>query len=305
MFADASGLLPFALVVRVRIRYLILALVTLCSVAVRAAQNATAPEFDVVSIKRNTASNPLSFVINVTSSQASFTNVPIRTLLYRAFDITADTAIVGVPSWADSDRYDIIAKSSASPSVNVRAQMFRTLLVQRLKLVAHMEMRDQSVLNLVLAREDGSLGPGLSRSTITCREPPKLTSDFLFLLRQTPALLAGVPRTSDNGQKTVLTPAVVSERLQACSRFSDGNTLISGSMTMGALAEYLTAPLERLVIDRTGLQGSYAVRMIAPSNENGGSLSTALRENLGLKLDSVRAPAPVLVIDHIERPSEN
>src|SRR6266540_1797649 len=152
------------------LRAIILAVMVLCSAVVAAEQNSTPPEFDVVSIKRNMVASPLSFRMDVTMSQATFTNVPIRALLYRAFDITVDTPVVGLPSWGDSDRYDIIGKTSAPPSASAQQQMFRALLVQRLKLVAHVEMREQSVFNLVLAREDRILGPGLSRSTITCRE---------------------------------------------------------------------------------------------------------------------------------------
>ena len=93
---------------------------------------------------------------------------------------------------------------------------------------------------------------------------------------------------------------------------------------MEKLAEYLTQvssrELGRFVIDKTGLEGKYDLTltwspdnrlaaMADPSNENaapvGPSIFTAVQEQLGLKLESTKAPVETLVIDHIEQPSEN
>jgi len=87
---------------------------------------------------------------------------------------------------------------------------------------------------------------------------------------------------------------------------------------MGALARMLAGPMGRIVEDRTKLTGGYdfdlefdpsALAGFAPGGppaaENAASIFTALEEQLGLKLQSERAPVEVLVIDRVERPSEN
>ena len=97
---------------------------------------------------------------------------------------------------------------------------------------------------------------------------------------------------------------------------------------MGSLAEVLTEFLGRTVLDRTGLKGTYdyTLRWTRDEYQDGivglasgepGSKSTtdtdssppqiftAIQEQLGLKLESTKGPVEVLVIDHIERPSEN
>jgi uncharacterized protein (TIGR03435 family) len=63
----------------------------------------------------------------------------------------------------------------------------------------------------------------------------------------------------------------------------------------------------RLVVDRTGLTGAYELelRWTPDEFEAGGALATALREQLGLKLEAIRAPVEVIVVDKAERPSAN
>ena len=87
---------------------------------------------------------------------------------------------------------------------------------------------------------------------------------------------------------------------------------------MGAFARMLAVPVGRIVEDRTKLGGGYDVDVefdpsaltgfapgATPAAENAASIFTALEEQLGLKLQSDRAPVEVLVIDRLERPSEN
>jgi uncharacterized protein (TIGR03435 family) len=87
---------------------------------------------------------------------------------------------------------------------------------------------------------------------------------------------------------------------------------------VATLARELAQVLGRVVVDNTGLTGSYDLKLRwTPDNEpppmlNGQpdpnpapDIFTAIQEQLGLKLESGKGPVPVLVIDHIERPSEN
>ena len=100
-------------------------------------------------------------------------------------------------------------------------------------------------------------------------------------------------------------------------RFAPGNLLSAGGSSMAALARLLAVPVGRLVLDRTGLTGGFdfdlefTIDAVAGApqgqspNANAPSLFTALEEQLGLKLQAERGPVEVLVIDRIERPTDN
>jgi len=85
--------------------------------------------------------------------------------------------------------------------------------------------------------------------------------------------------------------------------------LVGTGVSMGALASYVGNRLGRIVVDKTGLSDSYDFTLEwAPDEAQDSpapSLVTALREQLGLRLESQRSPVEVLVIDSIDRPSEN
>jgi uncharacterized protein (TIGR03435 family) len=88
---------------------------------------------------------------------------------------------------------------------------------------------------------------------------------------------------------------------------------INSGMTLAGLCQVLEFELDRPLLDRTGLTGWYAIHLryaserAAPGTADPSlpALSTALREQLGLKLDSGRAPLEVFVVDGAEQPSEN
>ena len=96
------------------------------------------------------------------------------------------------------------------------------------------------------------------------------------------------------------------------ANWSAGPGRIAGHLVdMALLASMLSGSLGRIVVDQTGLTGHYDITLSwTPDDrqalpDSGPSLFTALEEQLGLRLQSTRAPAPVLVIDHIEKPSAN
>jgi uncharacterized protein (TIGR03435 family) len=91
-----------------------------------------------------------------------------------------------------------------------------------------------------------------------------------------------------------------------------GNRIAGGNTSMSQLAATLSGPMNRVVLDRTGLSGVFNFTLdFVPdgtpidASQNVPSLLTALQEQLGLKLEPARGPVEVLVIDHVERPSEN
>ena len=262
--------------------------------------------FEVVSIKRNT-SNALGSNGSSERPDGGFTllNVPMMTLVARAqFPGIAPIDMVGLPEWTQRDRYDVSATSTlgrpATPEE--RAAMMRAMLADRIKLVAHVEKRELPVYDLVLAREDRRLGPGIKPSEVDC--VAKAAADAAALAAGQPP----PPRTFPD----LNAPAPPCSGL-IVTRGMEGDT------TMENLARLLrgVGGAGRPVVDKTGLSGSYRIKAefdraagqsgpdIAPSPGSPTTVFTALPEQLGLKLVPSKAEREVLVIDRIERPTEN
>ena len=156
-------------------RIAVAATLTLASIANVLAQ--AGPTFDVVSIKRNTAGvGPGTTAPPIFRPDGSLTlkNVPVNTLIARAYP---DTDIVGLPDWVRTERYDIATTSTlTTATADDRIAMLRAMLADRFQLKVHIEQREQKVFDLVLARKDGKLGPGLTPSDANCDSPPAPSS---------------------------------------------------------------------------------------------------------------------------------
>ncbi|MNC86456.1 hypothetical protein D3C83_21220 [compost metagenome] len=103
-----------------------------------------------------------------------------------------------------------------------------------------------------------------------------------------------------------------------CGMMFDGRRVTAGGTSMAALARNLSGVVGRIVEDRTGLAGGFDFDLefardpaaapagaLPPPDADLPSIFTALQEQLGLKLEAARAPVEVLVIDRVERPTEN
>jgi uncharacterized protein (TIGR03435 family) len=221
-------------------------------------------------------------------------NTPVRNLILRAYPLPSlPIQVFGLPGWADiqGERYDVIAKTKPGASAAELQEMWRGLFADRMKLAAHYEMREQSAYRLVHARSDRTLGSGLKPSSLDCAT-------------QTP-----MPRPQPG---TDLKTAAMTH----CSGFfiDRDQTMYSGGATLEALIRMMIPAAGRPIADETGLSGFYAVafrfqripsRSVEPSPNDPPALMTAVQEQLGLKLEPTTTQAQVLVIDHIERPSEN
>ncbi len=284
---------------------------SLAFATVVAANQAPSPadslRFEVVSIKRNTSDSPFS---NGSSERpdGGFTlvNVPIMTLIGRAqFPAIAPIDMVGLPEWAQRDRWDVSARSPLSrpATPEERAAMLRAMLVDRLKLVTHREQRQLPVFDLLLARSDGRLGPGIKPSEIDC--VAKAAADRAAADQATSA---GTPPPRPAIDFNAPPPTCGPVRV---------NNGLEGDLTMEFLGRMLRPTVGRPIVDKTGLKGSYRIKMqydralqqsgpeLTPSPNALPSVFVALPEQLGLKLESSRAPQDVLVIDRLERPTEN
>ena len=278
------------------------------SVVVFAQAPAEGPRFEVVSIKRN-VSNALGSNGSSERPDGGFTllNVPMMTLVGRAqFPAIAPVDMAGLPEWAQRERYDVSAKSPLSrpATPEERAAMIRAMLVDRVRLQTHVEKRALQVYDLVLARSDGRLGAGIKPSEVDC--VAKAAADRAAADAAVAAGTPPPPRAIQDFNAPV--PSCSGVRV-------DGG--MEGDVTIEALARLLRPTAGRPVVDKTGLKGSYRIKLqfdralsnagpdVTPSSDGLPSLFSALPAQLGLKLESSKAEQNVLVIDRLERPTEN
>jgi uncharacterized protein (TIGR03435 family) len=251
------------------------------------AQTPAGPAFDVVSIKRNKSGEVNGGTSVRPGGVYLATNARLRLLVLGAYGPLHDVQVTGGPGWMNSDRFDIVAKVDGNPSTEVfrdRARlMLRTLLADRFKLMLHHETRELPMYALVVARRDGKLGPQLRPSNLA------------------DCLAAPTPSTASDPNTVV----------RCGGGFARTGELAARALEFSTLATTVSSMADRLVIDRTGLTGTFdwSLRWTpdpsASAANDSISLFTALQEQLGLKLEPTRGPVDVLVIDHAERPTED
>jgi uncharacterized protein (TIGR03435 family) len=201
--------------------------------------------------------------------------------------------MVGLPAWANTERWDVVARVADERNLPVRSVplspelsgYLRQLLADRFKLTAHMEQRDAPAYALVV-RNPGHVGADMDLSSVDCASAP-----------------CGISPS------------------QECPRAS---CLHDVGVTMDQFAYDLrstpNANMDRVVVNRTGLDGRYdltvrwrgqprAAARAAGTPEvpqaDEVSIFSSIQDRLGLKLEPTTAPIDVLVIDHVERPTED
>ena len=273
-------------------RYATAVLLCAAGAAVAAAQSAPGPSFEVASIKINASGDENFGFTPRPGGVLVATNVTPRHIVTFAYSMQ-NSRVEGGPDWLDSVRFDITAKASDAATQEQMLLMLRTLLADRFKLVMHVEARDTPIFVLIRARADGRPGPQLrSSATIDC--------DAARAAQARGAALAA------------------SDGRPICGGRTRAGVITAGAVSMEELARNLSRVVGRAILDRTGLPGRYdfdlrfnseAELTAAPGagREPGAlpSLFVALEEQLGLKLESQRAPVDVVVIDSVQRPIED
>jgi uncharacterized protein (TIGR03435 family) len=237
-----------------------------------AADSQTAvPVYDVMSIRQNkTGSRSESY--GGANGRFSANNVSLKRLLARIYVVREDL-IFGIPSAIDSARFDIEAKivdpdpeAMKNMTHEQSRSMMLPLLTERFQLKAHMETRTLSIYNLVVVKG----GPKFSQSADQTSR-------------------GGISGKGD----------------------SRNYTYTFQSSPLSSLTDLLATRIQRTVIDNTGLAGYYdyaltwAKHDTSEQTDSGSSIFSAVQEQLGLKLESAKGPVTVLVIDHVEMPSDN
>jgi len=300
--------------------------ITLC---VAHAQQPTKPalEFEVASVRESqeTRSGPTNVPFDTEDAFAptgglyAARGFPLSNYIAFAYKQQNSPALRDqLPKWAQTARFDINARAAGNPTKDQYREMMRSLLAQRFKLQVHTENRQVKIFAMVLikpgqpgpqlrahpASDDCSGIPTISNMGTASSRPPE-GADLkkpVTLVGLFPSFcggfVGGIPVDSEN---------------------SPGLFMAGGrGMSMDLLADVLTqrAPSnnigDRPVLDRTGLTGKYdfIVEWTSPAfiNAATGPVTTmldALKNQLGLKLDPAEAPVDILLIDHLERPTDN
>ena len=264
-------------------------------------------EFEVASVKENrSGDNRITFGLQ--GERFTGVNVTLRELIRFAYGVQM-SQIEGGPDWMTSARFDVIGKmpsGAIGPTIgpgqmSAVNMMMRDLLEKRFKLVVERPLKDSPIYELMLARSDGKLGPSLQKSTVDCAA-------------MTAARRGGGPPP----------PLPEAGDRMSCGMFMAPNRVQAGSTPMTQLAQLLSQRVGRIVTDKTGLTGNYDFTLeftpdpglgggpldgppgappLPPSDPNAPSIFTALQEQLGLKLESRRAPIEMLSIKSVERPT--
>ena len=237
----------------------------------------TLPAYDVVVIKlNNSLSRHMSMDIDEDMLRAE--NVSLKVLLVNAYGIR-EGLMFGLPGWAGSSRFDVTAKVSdpdmkalSKLSREQRQAMLAALLVDRFHLKIHTEIKTLPVYELVVAKG----GPKLTATVV----PPPDTKNL--------------------------------DPLGLGNLDVQGTNITAAGVTLSDLAGNLSFPLDRTVINKTGLTGRYdfQLRWTADGASAGATdappdLFTAIQEQLGLKLQAAKGPVTTLVVDHVEQPTAN
>jgi len=234
------------------------------------------PVFEVATIKPSKPGEPgKGFRMN--GREFTTLNTSVNDLMTFTFGIHV-RQIVGAPAWFESEKYDLLATPDVEgqPNHDQIRGMMQKLLADRFQLKFHRDKKELSVYAIVVTKG----GPKLTKSE----------SDS-----QLPGLF-----------------------------FRGLGNLPARNATMGEFAGLLqSAVLDKPVVDQTGLAGRFdftlkwtpdefqfsglGIKPAAPADNADAppDLFTAMQQQLGLKLESTKAPADVLVIDHVEKPSEN
>jgi uncharacterized protein (TIGR03435 family) len=262
--------------------------------------------FEVATLKQNKSGERGGGIRRLPGGRVTVTNMPARGLVTFAYQL-GQWQLIGGPGWLADDRFDITAKMEGNPEWGGPGTgmpdpiqiALRKLLGERFKLKVHTERRDLDAYALVMVKP-GTPGPALQPSATDCKA-------LAERLRQ--------------GKQPEGPPPVV-DGIMPCSIMGRIGQISFDGFPMAQAAGMLVGQAGRPVVDRTDLKGNWRFLMkFAQERPQGApqpppgepvaadpdapSFFTALQEQLGLKLESTKAPFDVTVIDSVEHPTED
>jgi uncharacterized protein (TIGR03435 family) len=248
-------------------------------------------EFDAASVKPNKSGSTMRRIQPKPGGAIEVENVPLKMLIGLAWNLDRDQdRIVGGPKWIETDAFDIIAKTndfplnSPPPFDSVRV-MLRSLLVERFKLTTHEEDQPATVWNFVVAKG----GPKMKEADPANRPGCKPSQDMSS---------TGVPMITYVCQNTTIAQLLETIRNVAAAYVDRPAVDMTGLKTAYDFAIHWT-PRGALNAGSPGKDGE-------ASDPSGGiSFFDAIEKQIGIRMESGKKPMKVLVIDHVEQPSEN
>lgn len=255
----------------------------------------TGLRFEAASIRPAAPGGPPISGTTIQTNRLRGTKVSLLALIrsvYFAEGLTSNGQFTGGPEWIATERWDIDAVA-ATTSTRTQFNEMRNLLTDRFKLRVRREVRELPVFALLPARADRRLGPKLTGVTVDCT-PFK---EAFERVQSPPRREPGAPL-----QPTTCA-ALVSSR-------PDGISIAGRAIELSQLARTLTSYFDAPVVDQTELFGRYDVDLTfvrdpGAASADGVALETALREQLGLRVERQRAPMEALVIESAERPTQD
>ena len=235
--------------------------------------------FDVASIRleKPGGGGPIGF----TNDGFTVDAAPLEYLIRFAYDITRDNSVIGLPSWGATDYYVVSAKVAEadvpewkSYTAAQRRLVLQQLLSDRFHLTLHPDTVERPIYSLVIAKG------GLKLQSVT---PP------------------------ENDHRRYI-------------ESKDYGVEVGHHATIASLVDMLSRSyfgLDRQVYDKTGLTGNYDFTLTfeplrgrgTPTSDSEPSdrptIFAALQEQLGLKLEPATGPVKILIVEHVERPSDN
>jgi bla regulator protein blaR1 len=262
------------------------------------------PAYEVASIKPNkSGGNMVRMMIRPDGLSAM--GGTLQMLIENAYEIQY-FQIVGAPKWVSSDRYDIEAKMDGAEMERLKTlsqdesrleskRMLQALLVNRFQLVVHRETKELPGYALVIAKGGSKLHEAKPGDTYPngIKGPDGKPGTGLMIMG------------------------------------GNGGPVTGQGISVESLRRLLSQQLGRTIVDETGLKGNYDFTLqwtpderagpmpgapqggdsrsddALPPDSSGASIFTAIQEQLGLKLEARKVPVEMLVIDHVEAPSEN
>jgi uncharacterized protein (TIGR03435 family) len=257
--------------------------VILTAVVTVSAQADAGLKFEVASVKQNKDGGQMSGLTPLRSGDlVVFHNTQLYTLIYYAYHLTGSYQMVGFQGYGNDPAswFDVEARTGVAATDDQVRQMMRSVLEDRFKLKTHRETRNLPAYELVPGKGKPALAPA-----------------------------------SDKPMSVTIEGRTFTQLDGACgtSSWTDGNHMVCHGAGMDKITDQLRSLLKSPLVDRTGLTGTYDLhlryvpdeRALDPSIEPGPSLAKAIQEDLGLVLQKATAPVEVLVIDHVEKLSEN